>query len=86
MRWVPVRPYAMAGFGHLFARQMSGFLSRPSFQPSRITRAALNVTIALALPLALAGRPLKAQTAYFSGTTIALGSGFNNPSGVAVDG
>jgi hypothetical protein len=35
MRWVPVRRYSMAGFGHLFARQMSGFLSRPCFQPSR---------------------------------------------------
>jgi NHL repeat len=76
----------MAGFGHLFARQMSGLLSRPCFQPSRTARAVLKVTIALALPLALAGRPLNAKTAYFSGTTMALSRGFKNPAGLAVDG
>ena len=86
MRWVPVRLYSMGGFGHLFARQMSGFLSRPCFQPSRIARAALKSTIARVLPMALAGRPLNAQTAYCSGTTISLSSGFKNPAGVAVDG
>jgi DNA-binding beta-propeller fold protein YncE len=79
-------PYSMAGFGHLLARPMAGLLSHSSFQSGRMSRAAINVTLALALPLALAGRSLNAQTAHFSGATIALGSGFNHPAGVAVDG
>jgi hypothetical protein len=87
LRLAPVRSYSLAGFGHLFARQMAGLLSGPCFQPGRMARAALNIAIALALPLALAGRPLNAQTAYFSGTTTtAVGSGFSLPTGVAVDG
>jgi hypothetical protein len=36
--------------------------------------------------MALAGRLLNAQTAYCSGATISLSSGFKNPAGVAVDG
>jgi len=39
---------------------------------------------ALAAPL-LAGTPLAAQTAHFSGAITTLGSGFNTPSAVAVD-
>jgi len=73
-------------FSSLFPAVQNRFDSRRTFSPSRVSSAWRLAASGALVASVLAAMPSMGQRAQFSGTAVPVGSGFNNPSGVAVDG